>query len=210
MRFPFTRQGLLTTVLLLLAATPGCQGSGTKTPPANVTRHLDGFSVEETAWVGVGVRSDFDEATQAAEEGDLARAAELLEGVVAQAPEFAAGHINLAIIRQRKGDLEGARESLLRALEVNPKHPVAHNELGIVYRRSGKFDEARASYEAALALQPNFHFARKNLAVLCDLYLSDPSCALENYRLYLEENPQDASAEIWIADLERRVGKGVE
>ena len=196
--------------LALVAITLGCQSPGSKVSPATLTRDVNGFTIEETAWIGVGIRADFDEATTAIDAGELARGIELLEGVVEKAPEFAAAHINLAIAYQRNDELEPARDALLRALQANPRHPVAHNELGIVHRRSGDFDSARASYETAIDLQPNFHFARKNLAVLCDLYLSDSRCALENYRLYLEANPQDDSAEIWIADLEHRISKGDE
>ena len=210
MRMHSSLPALTGVLLLLIAGTMGCQGTGSRVAPAKLTRDANGFSIEETAWVGVGVRADFDAATRAIEEADLARGIELLEGVVERAPEFAAAHINLGIAYRRSDELEPARAALLRALEVNPRHPVAHNELGIVHRRSGDFAEARASYEAALDLEPNFHFARKNLAVLCDLYLSDPLCALENYRLYLEANPQDETAEIWIADLENRIGKGDE
>ena len=102
---------------------------------------------------------------------------------------------------------EEAEASLLRALESNPRHPVALNELGIVYRRLGRFEEARASYEQALAVHADFHFARKNLGIVCDLFLRDTGCALENYRAYRDAVPQDADVEIWIADLERRSGE---
>ena len=74
-------------------------------------------------------------------------------------------------------------------------------------RRTGRFSKARESYESALALQPAYHHARKNLAVLCDVYLSDLACAHENYRLYLESDPQDEATGIWIADLEGRLGQ---
>jgi lipoprotein NlpI len=98
---------------------------------------------------------------------------------------------------------------LLLAIEANSKHPAAHNELGIVYRHTGRFTEARASYETALTIYPGYHYARRNLAVLCDLYLSDPGCALENYEAYMTTVPSDDNTSIWIADIRARLGQAV-
>ena len=76
-----------------------------------------------------------------------------------------------------------------------------------MHRRTGRFAEARQSYEKALALYPEFHFARRNLAILCDLYLADAGCALENYELYTQAAPDDEAAARWVADLRTRAGK---
>ena len=58
-----------------------------------------------------------------------------------------------------------------------------------------------------LSLYPSFHFARRNLAILCDLYLRDSACALEQYQLYLQAVPGDKDAAMWVADLRARAGK---
>ena len=93
------------------------------------------------------------------------------------------------------------------ALESNPDQPVAHNELGIVYRKTGRFDHARKSYEAALEIYPGFHYARRNLAILCDLYLADLNCALANYEAYMTTVSSDDEASMWISDIRNRLGK---
>ena len=90
-------------------------------------------------------------------------------------------------------------------IESNPEQPVAHNELGIIYRKTGRFAQARKSYEAALAVYPGFHFARRNLAILCDLYLADLECALGNYEAYMKTVPSDEEASMWIADIRYRL-----
>ncbi len=195
---------LLAGASLIALILTGCAGTGVSTSPAEITRGEHGFTIEEAARAGLGARGDFEKANAAIEAGDLKAAIEILVSVTEDVPQFAAAQINLSIAHQRNEDFEAAETALQRALEFNPKHPVVLNELGIVQRHTGRFDEARASFEKALSLQPDFHYARKNLAVLCDLFLNEWTCALENYRLYSELNPEDVAAEIWIADLENR------
>jgi tetratricopeptide (TPR) repeat protein len=74
----------------------------------------------------------------------------------------------------------------------------------MVYRRQGKFSEARASYEKALELYPTFHFAQRNLAILCDVYLADLACGLKYYEAYRQAVPDDAETAKWLADLNAR------
>jgi len=192
------------TAIAIASLALGCAGVGGRDSSAVVKRTPDGFAITESVRPRLGLRGQFDDAQEALSEGEVDRSIELLEVITGSDPDFAASHINLAIAYREAGRYEEAVTTLETAIAKSPQHPVAHNELGIAYRRLGRFEEARGAYLEALDLQPRFHYARKNLAILCDLFLADLPCALENYAAYHEAVPDDAEVGIWIADLESR------
>ena len=198
-------RAIATGALLLVAS--GCASSRGSVPSRFEGRPDGGFSVSQELRVGVGVRGDFEDAVQLLQEQNHARAIERLEELTAAEPRLAAAHINLGMAYRESEEWEKAAASMRRALGLSPRHPVAHNELGIIQRRQGKFQEARHSYERALDEAPDFHYARRNLAILCDLFLKDLRCALENYQRYAELAPEDEQVGIWVADLRNRAGK---
>lgn len=190
---------------LLLSA---CATTGPQRSPAHVDiQDAVGFTVTEVAHMSGNTRGAYADALALLEQGDLDAGISRLMSVVEAAPQLSAPRIDLGIAQGRAGTLEAAEQSLLAALALSPKHPIAHNELGIVYRKAGRFDEARQSYLSALAVYPGYHYARRNLAVLCDLYLADLGCALENYEAYMATVASDDEAAMWIADLRMRMGQ---
>ena len=195
--------GLLVAICF---AVVGC-ATTEKAAPAVQVAVVDsvGFTITEGAPVDEDIRLRYDDAQRRLEQGSLEEGVAELQAVAESVPDLAAPQIDLGIAYHLSGDFEAAESHLHKALELNPQHPVAHNELGIIYRKTGRFAEAKKSYQAALAIYPGYHYARRNLAILCDLYLGDLRCALENYEAYMATVPGDAEAEIWIADLRYRM-----
>ena len=198
-------------MLAVTLALAGCSTSAPqKTLPTKQASILDtgtGFTVAEEVRVGDDARRQYAAAMQLLERNEYKQGIPLLIEVTKVAPQASAPFIDLGIAYGRSGDIDNGIASLEHAVVLNPRHPVAFNELGMLYRKKGEFAKARSSYEKALALSPQFHYARLNLAILCDLYLADTACALDNYVVYQQAVPDDKNAAIWVADLRSRGNK---
>ena len=162
-----------------------------------------------TSYVDVDsdVELDFKNALTLMGQDKNAQAIVVLKSVIEREQRLPAPYVNIAIAYNKVDDKKAAEENLIKALKLDIGHPVANNELGLLYRKSGKFNAARTAYQNAIKDHPDYLPAKRNLGVLCDLYLHDFDCALEQFESYLELKPDDKTVAIWVADVKRRLGK---
>jgi tetratricopeptide (TPR) repeat protein len=165
------------------------------------------FTISEQVRINGDARTAYDDAVRFLQQGQFQQGIDLLLKVTEAVPDVTAPYIDLGMAYTRIGDFAHAEAALKTAIELNPEHPAAYNELGLLYREMGRFADARTSYEKALAIYPGFHYAQRNLAILCDLYLNDLPCAITHYKAYSEAVPDDKEVTIWIADLGKRAGQ---
>jgi Tfp pilus assembly protein PilF len=208
-------------MVMVLSVLTGCATDG-KVKPAPVVQEpflalgisverleggREGFIIMEVPQMDEASRIDFQRAVAMLNDQEYGQAIDLLEKIIEQSPGVTAPYIDIAIAYQHIGKLEQAEEHLKTALQLVPEHPVACNEYGLLYRKTGRFAEARAIYEKAIARFPDYYPVHRNLGILCDLYLNDLACALENYEIYSEARPEDKQVKLWIADLRTRLGR---
>ena len=190
---------LLLSILMVSCATP------TKKPKEDpATRDIE---IIEEYGVDADVKEKFNKSVKLISDEKYDEAITLLLEVVARSTKHSAPYVNLGIAYSKLGKIVEAEESLLKALKVTPTHPVTNNELALVYRKSGRFEEAKNIYQNVIKVYPQFLPVRKNLGILCDLFMNDLDCAIENYEAYLKIKPDHKKIKIWLIDLKRRAGK---
>ncbi len=129
-----------------------------------------------------------------------------LQDLIAVHPSLAGLYLNLGMIYASTDRDELAQQAFTKAIELNPDNTSAYNELGILYRKSGKFEKALLSYQQALTIAPDYALAHRNIGILYDLYLLQPTQALQHYRRYQDLiEADDRQVELWIAEISKRV-----
>lgn len=200
-RYLQTRQKLITSLCLGLFSlfVSSCAIESVKSDKKGV------FDKAEKVSVDSAVQDEFNDALVLLKNSEYEQAILLLDSVIKQEQRLAAPYINLGIAYGRINDLEKSEQSLIKAIEIDKSHPIANNELGLLYRKTGRFNEARQTYESILIEHSNYLPAIKNLGVLCEIYLHDLECALDQFEEYQKYYPEDKTLSIWVSDLKRRL-----
>ena len=193
--------------VLAAASLAGCLNQPSKPDAKAAPTPVAAMPAEPVVTVSSDVRGDFETAMARMNAEDYKGGIAILDRVIAASPKLAVPYINRAIAHGKLGNHTAAEEDLKRALEIEPGNPVANNEFGLLYRRTGRFAEARKLYEGLLERYPYYPIVHKNLGILCDLYLRDYQCALREYEAFQSAEPDDKNIKIWIADVQRRLGK---
>lgn len=162
-----------------------------------------GFVIDEPHELSAEEQGVFYQAVILLGEGRVQDAIALLETLVKNEPPLSAFYINLGKAYRQIGDKEKAETALKQAMELIPGHPLASQEYGLLLRTTGRFAEARAVYAESLELYPDYLPLRKNLGILCDIYLNDTACALEQFEYIQELQPND-KIKLWISEIKLR------
>ncbi|GMQ83653.1 MAG: hypothetical protein BMS9Abin06_0389 [Gammaproteobacteria bacterium] len=188
---PYCNKTLATCMALLLLLS-GCSGIATRS--------------EKTA-EPVKLPRNYDNALVLMQSGDYQSAIPVLQAFIEKNPGLAGPHLNLGISYQKSGEFDAAVAALTNATGLNPKNAVAYQQLGITYREQGNFEAALDAYTSALKLDSDYALAHRNIGILYDLYLQQPTLALDHYKRYLELiGEPDQTVNRWVVDLERRTG----
>jgi len=153
------------------------------------------------------IEEDFNKAVLLLNNEQYEQAITVFNSVIEREQRLPAPYVNIAMAYNKLGKTKSAEENLISALKLDISNPTANNELGLLYRKAGKFTAARTAYQNAIKEHSNYSPAKRNLGVLCDLYMHDYQCALEQFEDYLELEPNDKTVAIWVADVKRRLNQ---
>lgn len=201
------KSGIVFGLVFALALLSGCSASNTAASVDRLTDGRQGFVIREKADMDAKSRAEFERAVALMNDGKNGAAIELLKKVIDRSPGLTAPHVDIAMASLRTGNPDLAEQHLKAALALVPGHPAASNAYGLLLRKAGRFKDARDVYEKAIDGFPDYLPARRNLGILCDLYLNDPVCALEQFEAYSERMPGDEKVKIWIDELRMRLGR---
>lgn len=147
---PFLKTTASTALLLALSA---CASS-----PLKKKNEMRSFMAPTDASAPLNIRAHADylfiKAEVLSREGEIEKAAELFENVIALDPSSAVVHVRLSAEYLKLNKSKEAIFHAEKALEKDPKNIDAHFALGGLYTSEKSYDKAISHYDSILALQP--------------------------------------------------------
>src|SRR5262249_22330121 len=122
------------------------------------------------------------------EAGQAARAADLLEAIVADHPDYAEAFNVLGVASARLGRHRQAQAAWGRVIELDPTSAVAYENLGVEALGSGDLASARDNLQRALALDPDLVRAHNAIASTYQR-MGKTDEAIAQWKKALELNP---------------------
>ena len=186
-------------ISLLIISLMSCVVESTKPSMQGEISKIENIEIDSD------IEDDFNMALSYLKSEKYDEAIQLLKELIAKEQRVPAPFVNLGMAYDKKGEHDNAEKYFLLALGVDLTHPVANNQLGMLYRKKGKFNKSKKAYTNALTAHPDYLPLVKNYGILCELYLRDLPCALQQYEHYLSLQPESKTMKIWVADLSNRI-----
>ena len=135
----------------------------------------------------------FQQACEAQQRGELQRAEQLYNSILAHDPGHESTLYNLGIIKYSTAQYGQAKELFSRAIARHSTHAGYYFSLALSQVKLGETDQAVASYETSVKLAPDYLAAWNNLGHLY-LEINNYESAARCFRQVLRLDPQNLSA----------------
>ena len=127
----------------------------------NAATEREGRRAEDAVWwmwmdeaPTPGIAEAVAEAMRRRERYDWDKALAILDGVVADAPDYAEGWNQRAFIRFLKNDFDGSLEDIERTLALEPLHFAALSGQAIILMRQGRMELGQKALRRAVEIHP--------------------------------------------------------
>ncbi|WP_299817386.1 tetratricopeptide repeat protein [uncultured Roseibium sp.] len=159
----------LCVLVVLLFCGPGLAATANATPDQdalfkalkNAQNEAEARKIEDDIWYSwlnaaptPEIRKQIDTAMQRRGVHDFQGARDLLDEVVAQAPDYSEGWNQRAFILFLQGDYEASLEDIERALELEPRHFGALSGKAMIFMTMGRVKLGQEALREAIAIHP--------------------------------------------------------
>lgn len=124
-------------------------------------------------------------AVEAEETGDMTKAVEIYQQIIAAQANYAAAYVNLGTLAFRDKEFNAAAALYRKAIEIDPNYTMAYFDYANALEELGHHNEARQIYERAVEINPRHADSHFNLALAYERN-QEPRKAILHWRIYLQ------------------------